>query len=630
MIADSEQTNTFNRSEALRNALQAAEAGRAVFPLYHKKPVTGATPRGHLDASRDPSKIHALFNRAGHRATGYGIRTGSVSGVVVVDVDSAEGVAEVRRMGLSTGYIVRSGRMDGNGWHLYFTVPSGVEVKGGPFGEHLRLQGDGQFVCGPGSLHPSGQSYEVVRSREPSPAPPEILAQVEKAREKTRTTDKVRGPISIDLSGPRIVEGQPGRNLELTSICGRLHDSTRDLSALTRDLLAINEARCDPPLPAAEVEGIARKIYRREHCKLPVSDKVRAAVRYLRQAAEERHVRDRAGGSAWSIYSAGLAALEKWGREHEAGITLRLDCRTWAQMSGKDAATVSRFVRRSPMVRMLRKGSGRRPMTVLFRVPPRVLETGGDVQHSSPRGFSQERATPGSVAHRPPFDEALFRTLYRSRWSKRSRKSRAGLAPDTRKVRQSRTPPSEGIRRMGPTRAALLWKIHQNPSAKRSELAAMLGLKPSSLKKPLQMLREKGMIVRTGHGRYEAVPDLERRVEDARSLGSEPEADREQIIRHNIQRTAYRNRGKAEQKSEPSPESVENIARSRAQRDTHLRQQAERERQEREKPQTAEEERGQRQRIKRMVEEGWSYHFARTEVLAYGHALMCGCELCRQ
>jgi DNA-binding MarR family transcriptional regulator len=594
--------------EALENALQAAEAGRAVFPLHYKEPTTGATPNGHKDASRERARIHAMFNAARRPVTGYGIATGRPSGLVVVDVDGPEAVEEAKSLGLASGYIVRTGR-EQDGYHIYLQAPQGVEIKGGDFGEHLRLQADGQYVCGPGSRHPSGRRYRVVKAEEPRPAPPQILGMVEKAGEKASTPRKGRGAVSIDLSGPPIIESQPGRNLELARIAGRLHDGTRTLDALTADLMAMNEARCQPPLPPDEVERIAKSIYARPPCKPPVSDKVLRSVEYLRQAAENRPVRGKAGGSGWSIFHAAMEALTRFGREHAQGVSLSIDCRTLGQMSAKNASTVSRWVRRSPLVRVLDKGSGKRSMTLLFVVPEGALDKGGETQHSTHRG-GYTNATPASVAVRP-----LFRTLYRSRWSKPERKGRRGLPRGTRKVRQMRTEPSPGIKRLGPSRAALLWKIHQHPNARRSEIADMLGLKPGSLTKPLKTLHTLGMIVRTGRGRYVTVADLERRVEEARSLAVEPEHDRLQILRDNVAREAYRNRNTPPQTSEGTGAGRENVERSRRKREEGMREQprrdAERERQERRTP---EEERERQRRIAELVRLGMSRRWAEAEV----------------
>ncbi len=103
------------RTTIVSLALEAAAAGMAVFPLAGKLPTTGATPNGYKDASRDPSRITAMFNAAGKRATGYGIATGAASGGIVVDVDGPEAVAEAKRQGLTSGYVVKTGRPEGGG-----------------------------------------------------------------------------------------------------------------------------------------------------------------------------------------------------------------------------------------------------------------------------------------------------------------------------------------------------------------------------------------------------------------------------------------------------------------------------------------------------------------------------------
>jgi hypothetical protein len=76
----------------------------------------------------------------------------------------------------------------------------------------------------------------------------------------------------------------------------------------------------------------------------------------------------------------------------------------------------------------------------------------------------------------------------------------------------------------------------------RAEIAARLGRKSTSMREPLRWLVEAGLLERTRHGHYGLPADFARRVEDARELGREPEADRLQIARHNRERDGYRNR----------------------------------------------------------------------------------------
>src|SRR5215203_4957313 len=99
------------RSRIVAKALEAAEQGMAVFPVKGKAPLT---KHGVKDASRERSRVTAMFNAAPH-ATGYGIATGDASGgLAVCDIDGPEGEQEAKRRGLTSGRVVRTGR----GYHV--------------------------------------------------------------------------------------------------------------------------------------------------------------------------------------------------------------------------------------------------------------------------------------------------------------------------------------------------------------------------------------------------------------------------------------------------------------------------------------------------------------------------------
>jgi hypothetical protein len=487
-------------------ALEAAAAGRAVLPLAGKLPAISKTRggRGYEDASTDPQKIRAMFAKAGKRATGYGIATGAASGIVV-DIDGPEALDEAKRRGLTSGYVVKTGRPEGGGFHLYFTLEPGVQVKSRTLSPGLELKAEGCYVVGAGSLHPSRAYYQLVRDGKPSPAPPWLLEPPSPLRGQSITPREGSGgePVVLDVAGPPIPEG--GRNLELTRIAGRLHDGTRDLEALTRDLEAINAARCVPPLEAAEVASIAKSISGKAPCKPAptITPRVRAAVAYLRSV--DRPVKGMAGATSWSVYRAGLAACEEVGQEHPQGVTLSLDVRSWAQRAGTSKASVSRHVRRSPLMRILKPGRGKKSATVLFVAPKAI---GHKVGHSSTLGVGLEEKPSRSVS-----PSALLTTLEKLRW---------------------------GPGRIGKSKAALLHTLVECPGPlSRAELAAKLGRKPASLRAPLRWLIDAELLELVSRGVYALPADFARRVEEARELGREPEADRRQIARHARQREVF-------------------------------------------------------------------------------------------
>ena len=256
------------RASLLRAALEDARRGQAVFPLRGKAPTTGATPRGVKDASRQEQRITAMFNKAAPTATGYGIATGHVSGHVVVDVDGPEGRAEAKRLGLRSGYVVRTGR-EKDGWHIYLTIPEGIRICSRRLGPGLELKADGAYVVAAGSAHPSGRLYSAVKEGEPSPAPAWLLEDP-KAPPSERAPDTGLGTptaltLVVDVEGPPLPVGR--RNAELTRIAGRLHNGRRSLPELGAALMEVNRSRCAPELPAREVSKIAASIHRRPPCR---------------------------------------------------------------------------------------------------------------------------------------------------------------------------------------------------------------------------------------------------------------------------------------------------------------------------------------------------------------------------
>ena len=72
----------FTRSNFLKTALNFAERGIPTFPLEGKAPLT---PHGFKDATTDPRRLHMWGNR--FPSANIGIPTGSISGIVVVDLD---------------------------------------------------------------------------------------------------------------------------------------------------------------------------------------------------------------------------------------------------------------------------------------------------------------------------------------------------------------------------------------------------------------------------------------------------------------------------------------------------------------------------------------------------------------
>lgn len=154
-------------SRSLDYALALLSRGLSVIPVplpvlgaEKGKPGDGKVPaiawKEYQDRRALEDEVRAWFADEQNVA----VITGAVSGVVVVDADSAEALTWVRRNLLRTPWRVRTGR----GLHLYYRhpgvrVPNKARLRTRDGRLQLDVRGDGGYVIGPGSRHASGNNY---------------------------------------------------------------------------------------------------------------------------------------------------------------------------------------------------------------------------------------------------------------------------------------------------------------------------------------------------------------------------------------------------------------------------------------------------------------------------------------
>lgn len=131
-------------------ARKGHQRGWAFVRLNGKQPTTRGWQRG------EPAKLDRIlkWTTAGNN---LGLRTGRISGVVVIDDDSADGSASAKlNLPTTVTVITGSGKR-----HLYFRAPDfkvGNSVK--TIAEGIDIRGDGGQVVFPGSIHPNtGRPY---------------------------------------------------------------------------------------------------------------------------------------------------------------------------------------------------------------------------------------------------------------------------------------------------------------------------------------------------------------------------------------------------------------------------------------------------------------------------------------
>jgi hypothetical protein len=135
------------------------------------------TRRGLHDATTDPERIRRWWQK--WPSANVAVRTGSESGVIVLDVDVDRGGLGAlfnlqRRYGaLPPSRAVRTGS---GGRHYWFAHPgSPVRNSAGRLGPGLDIRGDGGYVISPPSIHAAGGRYLWVSEVELAPAPAWLL-----------------------------------------------------------------------------------------------------------------------------------------------------------------------------------------------------------------------------------------------------------------------------------------------------------------------------------------------------------------------------------------------------------------------------------------------------------------------
>jgi len=218
-----------------------------------------------------PDEIDEQFNS--HPDARVGVVCGEASNLFVVDLDGAEGAENFKAM-CPAGrppHTVMS-RTGGGGVHLFFTLPSaediGFEISNsvGKLGKAIDVRASRGFVVTPPSAHHSGENYEwIIRpwwvagkttdANSPVEPPPDWL--IDRLRESCKVNDEPRGWMG---EGEAIPDGQ--RNNTLAAFAGAMRWANMGVDAIFAALSVENEARCNPPLPVAEVRSIARSVGR--------------------------------------------------------------------------------------------------------------------------------------------------------------------------------------------------------------------------------------------------------------------------------------------------------------------------------------------------------------------------------
>ncbi len=266
-------------SGTVKFALAYAGRGWDVLPLYSIRPDgscecgnpdcgrnAGKHPRnenGLTGASRDPAMVKTWWDK--WPTANVGIRTGTMSGLVVIDVDQRhEGFDTLYELIKAHGPLPETvEQVTGSGGrHLLFQHP-GRDVKndsqGKVLGQGIDIRGDGGYIVAPPSKHKDGGVYAWEASSLPSKTPlsplPDWMLTLILAEPLAKPTTNGHGPRIIN-------DGQ--RDATLASLAGTMRRRGMVEGAILAALIEVNDLQCEPPLPESDVRRIARSISRYE------------------------------------------------------------------------------------------------------------------------------------------------------------------------------------------------------------------------------------------------------------------------------------------------------------------------------------------------------------------------------
>ena len=245
-------------SHSLAAARHYARKGWPVLPLIpgEKRP---AIRGGFHSASADSDFIAREFANG---SRGVGIRTGSSSGLFVLDIDPRNGGDEsLERLLEEHGSLpdTLSVRTGSGGRHFYFRVPAGgVRCKTNVVGRAgVDLKGEGGYVVAPPSRHSNGSCYEWATADGPDALIAEMPAWlVELVQEKPS------GSASAPAQAVNLDALEGARNDTIFKLARKLRDAGLS-ECVAAELACQANASFSPPLGEAEVRRAVASVFTR-------------------------------------------------------------------------------------------------------------------------------------------------------------------------------------------------------------------------------------------------------------------------------------------------------------------------------------------------------------------------------
>jgi len=493
-------------------AKKIADKGKPVFPCKPDK--APYTPRGFKDASTNPGRVHALFNR--HPDALIAMPTGTSSGVFVIDVDRLEALRELEQELPETLTI----RTPSGGLHFYFNHVPGLTNSPGCLPKGIDVRGEGGYV-----IVPPSEGYQIEHRAQITNAPGWLLERLtEKPARNTVRTPSTAAKVDIE-TGP-IPEGR--RNNTLASIGGRLRVYGFDHEAIEDALLRINAARCTPPLEETEVRKIAASVARYAPGKVGPDAETLEALEAIEHSFWREEWAGMGGKSERSLIAVLIRVARRHGRILPSGdVEISIDHRTLALASATSRRTVGKILKRSEWLGRGQAGSGTKSGTI-------ILKSRAKVPHSYHReSLEQTKQASGETLRAP-----------RLRWS----------AP--------------GIRRLGKSCEAVVDYLDRaGGNMTLEELAEAMGVSRIwDFRRRVVFRLETAAVVECSGNGVTLVADWLEALNKERENAGEIAAYRRDMARYDRERAAYTKRYENKPNRSPSQDEMQDFRESYPQR----------------------------------------------------------------
>lgn len=250
-------------------ALKYASMGFSVIPVgKDKKPITKWEP--YQKQKADKEQINEWWTK--HPEAGVAIVTGAISGLSVVDIDTAEGEALLKE---KIGEVkCPTALTPGGGKHLYFQ-DFGASNKTG-FIPGVDFRGEGGYIIAPPSPGPNGSDkmYAWVKGCRitevlPPPPPPTLLSiknntyTYSYCERVDSTEQQIVTPKSQIVTSSHLTLDEPGRDNTLFHIGWGLRKGGMPEPEVEEIMGLIGSKLCSPAFPMKEIMEKVKSAFKR-------------------------------------------------------------------------------------------------------------------------------------------------------------------------------------------------------------------------------------------------------------------------------------------------------------------------------------------------------------------------------